>query len=109
MPPEGIVPRELTRIADIDANVHAPARLRILAVLCVVDRADFTFLLQQTGLTRGNLAAHLARLEKGGYVRIKKVFVDRKPRTLIWLSTRGRNAIQDYRESMRRVIEELLR
>ncbi len=108
MPPEGTVPRDLRPIADIDANLHAPARLRILAVLCVVDRADFTFLLHQTGLTRGNLATHLARLEEGGYVKIKKVFADRKPRTLIWLSARGRNAIQDYRESMRQVIEDLL-
>ena len=109
MPSEDTLPKDLTPITGIDANLHAPARLRILAVLCVVDRADFTFLLQQTGLTRGNLSTHLARLEEGGYVKIKKVFADRKPRTLIWLSARGRSAIQGYRESMRQVIEELLR
>jgi DNA-binding MarR family transcriptional regulator len=99
----------LKAIEDIDTNLHAPGRLRILAVLSVVDRADFTFLLEQTGLTRGNLATHLARLEDGGYVRVKKVFADRKPRTLFWLSPRGRSAIGTYRDTMRQVIDELLR
>jgi DNA-binding MarR family transcriptional regulator len=108
MPAEDGVPRSLKPIEDIDANLHAPGRLRILAVLRVVDRADFTYLLQQTGLTRGNLATHLARLEEGGYVRIKKVFADRKPRTLLWLSPKGHAAIQEYREAMRQVIDELL-
>ena len=99
---------DLGPIADIDPNLHAPARLRILAVLCVVHRADFTFLLEQTGLTRGNLATHLTRLEDSGYVKVKKAFVDRKPRTLIWLSAKGRSAIDEYREAMRQVIEDLL-
>ncbi len=101
-------PADLGPISEIDLNLHAPARLRILAVLSVVDRADFTFLLEQTGLTRGNLATHLARLEDCGYVKVKKIFVDRKPRTLIWLSAEGRNAIDKYREAMRQVIEDLL-
>ena len=95
-------------IADIDRTVHAPARLMILAFLSAVDSADFTFLLNQTGLTRGNLSSHLQKLEEAGYISVQKEFVDRIPRTLIRLTDEGREAIQTYRETMRQVVDELL-
>ena len=80
----------------------------ILAFLAAVDSADFTFLLTQTGLTRGNLSTHVSRLEEAGYVEVKKDFVDRIPRTLYELTGAGRKAINQYRENMRQVIDQLL-
>ena len=99
---------DLQPIAEIDRTIHAPARLQILALLTVIESADFTFLMRQTGLTRGNLSSHLSKLEEAGYILIKKEFVDRIPRTLIRLTDEGRAAIQAYRETMRQVIEDLL-
>jgi DNA-binding MarR family transcriptional regulator len=80
----------------------------ILAYLAAVDSADFIFLMNQVGLTRGNLSSHLNTLEEAGYVDIQKEFVDKVPRTLIRLTEVGRSAIQAYREQMRMVIDELL-
>ena len=40
---------------EIDKVVHEPARLMLLSILYVIDSADFVFLLNQTGLTRGDL------------------------------------------------------
>ena len=99
---------DLQPIQDLDAAIHAPARLRILAYLAAIESADFTFLLNQTGLTRGNLATHVGRLEEAGYVEVSKEFVDRIPRTLYSLTSDGRQAIAAYRENMRQVIDELL-
>ena len=99
---------ELKPIADIDLAVHSPARLKILAFLQVVESADFTFLMNQTGLTRGNLSSHLSKLEEVGYISVKKKFVDKVPRTLISLTDEGRSAIQTYRENMKQVLEEIL-
>jgi DNA-binding MarR family transcriptional regulator len=82
--------------------------MKILAYLAIVDSADFTFLLNQTGLTRGNLSPNLRRLEEAGYVTIQKTFVDRVPRTLIRLTVEGRDAIQRYNRTMQRVLDELL-
>ena len=98
----------LQPITDIDRTIHAPARLMILAFLSVVESADFTFLLNQTGLTRGNLSSHLQKLEGAGYISIEKEFVERIPRTLIRLTPEGQEAIKIYRENMRQVVEELL-
>ena len=94
-------------LSAIDRLVHEPARLSILAVLNVVDRADFTFLLRQTGLTRGNLSSHLSKLEAAHYVSIQKEFVDKVPRTLVRLTEVGREALDAYSQSMKDVLSEL--
>jgi DNA-binding MarR family transcriptional regulator len=99
----------LPPIDDLDPTIHSPTRMKILAFLAIVESADFTFLLTQTGLTRGNLSPNLRRLEEAGYVQIKKEFVDRIPRTLIRLTDEGRAAMQQYNQTMQRVLDELLR
>jgi DNA-binding MarR family transcriptional regulator len=108
MPSDKTQNLDLQPINNIDRTLHAPARLLILAILNVVENADFTFLLQQSGLTRGNLGTHVTKLEEDGYISIKKLFVERKPRTLFRLTNKGRKAIQTYRENMRHVIDNLL-
>lgn len=100
--------KDLQPIADIDRTIHSPARLLILAYLAAVDSADFIFLMNQVGLTRGNLSSHLGKLEEAGYISVTKEFVERVPRTLIQLTDKGRDAINNYREQMRTIINELL-
>ena len=100
--------KDLEAIAGLDRVVHSPARLMILAFLAAVDSADFTFLMNQVGLTRGNLSSHLKTLEEAGYVEIRKEFVDRVPHTLIQLTGSGREAIQAYRQQMRAIVDDLL-
>jgi DNA-binding MarR family transcriptional regulator len=92
---------------NIDRLVHEPARLMIMACLYVVDSADFTFLSNQTGLTHGNLSSHMSKLEAAGYIEVQKEFVDRKPHTMLKLTERGREALQEYRRRMREVFGEL--
>ncbi len=95
-------------IDGIDKTVHSPARLKILAILSVVEKGDFTFLKNQSGLTQGNLSSHLGVLEEAGYIKVEKRFVDRIPRTLVNISAKGSQAIQDYRENMQAVLSELV-
>jgi DNA-binding MarR family transcriptional regulator len=104
------IPNEDIRpIGEIDRTVHSPPRLMILAMLSVVESVDFTYLLTQTGLTRGNLSSHLGKLEEASYIQVNKEFVDRIPRTLIRLTDDGRQAIQTYRETMHQVLDGLLK
>jgi len=97
----------LQPLTGVDRIIHEPARLMILAHLYVVESGDFVFLMRQTGLTRGNLSSHMSRLEAAGYVTVQKEFVDRIPRTLYRLTDEGRRAFLAYRNSMRKVLEEL--
>jgi DNA-binding MarR family transcriptional regulator len=66
-------------------------------VLNECESSDFNFLLGTTGLTRGNLSAHMAKLVAAGYVEEVKQFVDRKPLTQYRLSPVGRGAYTKYR------------
>jgi DNA-binding MarR family transcriptional regulator len=95
------------QLNDIDRLVHEPARLMILANLYVVESADFTFLMNQTGLTWGNLSSHLSKLEEAGYVEIEKTFVNKKPYTMLRLTGEGRTAFQNYRKQMQQFIQGL--
>lgn len=103
-----LMDKDLETIAGLDRVVHSPARLMILAYLAAVDSADFTFLMNQVGLTRGNLSSHLKTLEEAGYVDIRKEFVDRVPHTLIQLTAAGHQALQAYRQQMRAIVDNLL-
>jgi len=57
----------LSEIINIDRLVHSPARLSILTYLSVVEEGDAVYLLNQTGLTWGNLSANVTRLQEAGY------------------------------------------
>lgn len=93
--------------SDIDKIIHEPARLMVMANLYVVENADFTFLMNQTGLTWGNLSSHLAKLEKAGYVEMKKTFVSKRPYTMLHLTTNGRTAFDTYRQTMMELFTDL--
>jgi DNA-binding transcriptional ArsR family regulator len=94
----------LQGLIDIDRTIHEPARLIIMAILSAVEEADFLYLLNATGLTRGNLSSHLTRLETAGYVSIEKTFAGKIPRTIGRLTNEGRQALATYRQQMGAVI-----
>jgi DNA-binding MarR family transcriptional regulator len=95
---------DLKDLTGVDRIIHEPARLTIVAILSVAERADFLYLLRETRLTKGNLSAHLVRLEEAGYVEIEKTFRGKVPYTTCKLTPRGRAAFEAYRKQMRLVI-----
>ena len=100
------IEEEASPIAGIDRLIHEPARLLIMSYLYVVESADFTFLMRQTGLTWGNLSSHMTRLEEAGYIEVEKEFVGKKPNTMLKLTPAGRAAFQEYRQHMRSLFED---
>jgi len=88
-------------IIETDKVIHEPARVVILSLLNAVECADFVFLMNQTGLTQGNLSSHLSKLETAGYIEIEKTFHQKRPRTIIRISPNGREAFKAYLKSMK--------
>jgi DNA-binding MarR family transcriptional regulator len=97
----------LRSLGDLDRLLHEPARLMIATILFSAAEADFLYLLNATGLTRGNLSTHLARLEEAGYVEIEKTYKGKLPRTICRLTDAGRTAFDDYRKQLREIVETL--
>jgi DNA-binding MarR family transcriptional regulator len=78
-----------------------------MAYLYVVEVADFLFLLRQTGMTWGNLSAHLGKLEAADYVVIEKEFLGKKPHSTVRLTDEGRKSFEQYRGNMKKVLDSL--
>ena len=97
----------LSKLAEIDRMVHEPARLAIMALLYVIECADFTFLMNQTGLSWGNLSTHMSKLEEAGYMDVEKSFKGRRPNTNLRLTTDGRSAFREYRQKMKQMLDDL--
>ncbi|HLE27449.1 MAG TPA: transcriptional regulator [Anaerolineales bacterium] len=89
---------EIKDITTFDRLIHEPARLAIMAVLSACENADFAYLLNATGLSKGNLSAHLSKLEEGGYVAVTKGFKGKYPNTTCALTATGRKAFSAYRK-----------
>lgn len=98
---------DLGQIAGVDRVVHEPGRLMVLACLSVVTRADYLYVMRETGLTQGNLSSHLAKLEAAGYVSVEKTFVGKVPRTVLSLTGQGRAALAAYRDRLLGVLSHL--
>jgi len=95
----------LSEIMNIDRLVHSPARLAILTYLSVVEEGDAVYLLNQTGLTWGNLSANITRLQEAGYVEVGKEFKNKKPHTFLKLTDKGRSAFQAYQDQMKGLLD----
>jgi len=92
---------------NIRDEVHTPNSIDKLIHDYVVESADFLFMMRQTGLTFGNLSAHMSKLEETGYIEIIKEFVGKKPHTMLKLTEKGRRAFDEYRKQMKQFFNEL--
>jgi DNA-binding transcriptional ArsR family regulator len=94
----------------LDALIHVPARLQIVATLAVLpdgDALSFTRLQELIGLTAGNLITHLRKLEDAGYVCTEKTGNGPASRTAVALTRRGRAALEEYTETLRGLLPGL--
>jgi DNA-binding MarR family transcriptional regulator len=87
----------------LDRLIHEPARLAIVSVLSYVAGAEFVLLQRATGLTKGNLSSHLAKLEEAGLVRIERRFVGTRPSTNVTLTADGKERIARHWEQLERL------
>src|SRR6478609_8512095 len=79
LPSEQFMSSPFEHLQSLNRLVHEPARLAILVALSACDKADFLFLLNITGLTKGNLSSHLSKLADAGLVEIEKTYEGKTP------------------------------
>ena len=85
---------------DLDPLLHSQLRLAVMSLLMTVESAEFTFLKEETGSTAGNLSVQLSKLEEANYIKIVKGYVGKKPNTTCSVTEIGRNAFQDYIDTL---------
>lgn len=92
---------------ELDAIIHQPARLQIMAALCSLrsrEQVDFSYLKTKLGLTDGNLGAHLLTLEEAGYLAVEKTFVARRPKTFLAATAAGRKAFAAHVAALQAIL-----
>jgi len=89
--------------------IHERSRLLILSYLTGSETGSAAFMELQKILefTRGNLSIQLKILQEAGYVSIKKKFKDKKPRTTVSLTEKGRQEIKNYLKEMEKIIKNI--
>jgi DNA-binding MarR family transcriptional regulator len=92
-------------MADLDANVVAPARLKLLTALTAVSEAEFSTVRDVLEVSDSVLSKHLAALEDVGYVRRRKGVHRGRRTTWIALTSRGRKALSEHVAALRALID----
>ena len=87
--------------APLDPVLHSQLRLAVMSLLMAVDEGDFTFLLERTGATRGNLSVQITKLKEAGYITVKKTFKEHYPNTLCRTTPKGVKAFEEYVRSIK--------
>jgi DNA-binding MarR family transcriptional regulator len=88
----------------LNKAIHQKARLGIMSILMASQQVEFNYLKDKLKLTDGNLSSHLSLLEKGKYIKIKKKFVKKKPKTICQMTEKGRQAFEEYLENLEKII-----
>ena len=89
----------------LDTAVHGPIRLGAMTALQIDGKLDFTTLKKRLQVTDGSLGIHLQKLEEIKYIKSKKAFVGRRPKTTYRLTATGRKALIKYLESMQKLLD----
>lgn len=82
-----------------DAMIHQPVRLRIMAALVATEGETglgFTWLRRVVETTDGNLGAHLAALERAGYIATTRPDAARSSGARVTATATGRLALAGH-------------
>lgn len=93
--------------ASFDPVIHERMRLGVLSSLAVNDVLTFTELKELLEASDGNLSVHCRKLEEAKYIKIRKFFEGRTPRTEYRLTASGRRALQSYLDHMEALIRQV--
>jgi DNA-binding MarR family transcriptional regulator len=93
---------------DLDANLQAPARLKLMTMLTAVSEAEFATLRDRLDVSDSVLSKHIAALASSDYVKSRKgVHIGRRT-TWISLTAHGRAALNAHVAAMREIIASVV-
>ena len=85
---------------DLDPLLHSQVRLAIMSILLGVKKAEFSYLLENTTTTKGNLSFQLGKLSEADYIIIEKSTRGNYPLTLCHITENGVEAYEKYMKSI---------
>lgn len=89
-----------------DPLLHQTVRSKLMSLLIANDELPFKALKELLEVTDGNLSSHLTKLEKETYILIEKTFEGKRPKTVVKIAPKGREAFDAYIMALKAFIEE---
>lgn len=87
----------------LDDVIHSPVRFSIVATLAGAENAEFSFVRDAIEVSDSVLSKQVSTLESAGYVKAKKGYVGKRPRTWLSLTTKGREAFERHLAALREI------
>lgn len=88
---------------QLDEVIHAPVRFSMVAALAGVDEAAFARVRDALGVSDSTLSKQATRLEEAGYLKVRKGYVGKRPRTWFSLTAEGRAAYAAHLDALRAI------
>jgi DNA-binding MarR family transcriptional regulator len=92
-------------ISQLNKSFESRIRLGIMSVLMVNESIDFLSLKEMLEASDGNIASHVAALEKAEYLTIEKKFVGKKTSTTYTITTLGREAFNQHLNALEQLLK----
>ena len=92
-------------IGGLNKVFDSRVRLGIMSILMVHEKMEFNTMKELLEITDGNLASHIAALEKTGYVAVKKQFIGKKPNTTYSATKAGTKAFQEHLNALEAILK----
>ena len=89
----------------LDPLLHAELRLAVMSLLISADEAEFPYIKEQTEATAGNLSVQIDKLSAAGYIEVEKTYKGKRPCTICRMTDKGRQAFQEYVETLKTYLE----
>ena len=92
-------------LKKLDPLLHSELRLAIMSLLISVEKAEFTYLKEQTEATAGNLSVQITKLEEAEYIIVEKGFKGKIPQTTCTITKKGIGAFEKYVKDLKEYLK----
>ena len=90
----------------INPLLHNELRLKIMVALDSLESANFMYLCEITGSSRGNLSVQITTLREAGYLEVSKSGSGSTSRSVCRITRKGAEALRAYEQGLRRLFTE---
>jgi DNA-binding MarR family transcriptional regulator len=92
-------------ISQLNKSFESRIRLGIMSVLMVNESIDFLTIKEMLDASDGNIASHVAALEKAEYLTVEKKFVGKKTSTTYTITPVGREAFNQHLNALEQLLK----
>ena len=91
-------------MAKLNSLLHQELRLSIISFLANVEWVDFKKLIEVTEASKGNLSVQITKLQKAGYLEVRKSFKGNYPLTECCITDAGKTELEAYVSELKKLL-----